>query len=106
MRQDRYDTMPPKGIDNTIFLVMKGLSYEQTGGKRSASARRADAAAEREAAKDIGISVAKRKSTGKRGVSRGGQINKKTRASFELSTASIEDSETGKGHSVSQAKEQ
>ena len=42
---------------------------------------------------------------GGQGSSRGGLVNKKTKAAFELSGASIADHEEGKGLSTAQAKE-
>ena len=90
LRQDRYDKMEPKGFDKTIFMAMKGLKFEDAGNKKGAAAKRAESAIAREADKDLGI---KKRSPAKKGSgsSRGGLINKKTKASFELSGASIAD---------------
>ena len=106
LRQERYDNMPLKGIDRTIFLAMKSLNFEASGAKKGAAQRRAEAAKERDAAKEMGLTVAKKspaKGKGK-GTSRGGLINKKTKASFELSGASIQEMEDGKGVSTQAAK--
>tara|TARA_B110001450_G_C17259167_1_gene334790 strand:+ start:371 stop:541 length:171 start_codon:yes stop_codon:yes gene_type:complete len=56
MRQERIDNKPPKGLDQTIFLAMKGLRFEEgSAGKKSASQKRADAAIRRDAEKEMGI---------------------------------------------------
>ena len=82
--------MEPKGIDRTIFLAMKSLNFEASGAKKGAAARRMEIAMEREAAKEMGITVKKKSPAKKgRGSSRGGLINKKIKAGFELSGASI-----------------
>ena len=96
--------MEPKGFDQTIFMAMKGLKFEDAGAKKGSAAKRADMAIAREADKELGI---KKRSPAKRahGGSRGGLINKKTKASFELSGASIVDAEEGRGHSTNAAKE-
>ena len=106
MRQDRLDNAALKGLDRTIMLALKGLNIEAAGGKKSAAQRRAAASAEKEANKELGIQVKKRSPAKKgKGTSRGGTINKKTKASFELSGASLADAEEGKGYSTNAARE-
>ena len=54
----------------------------------------------------MGIEIKKRSpAKSSKGASRGGKVNKKDRASFELSGASVADMEEGKGISTQQAKE-
>ena len=85
-------------------MAMKGLKFEDAGSKKGAAAKRAEMAIAREADKELGI---KKRSPAKKakGSSRGGLINKKTKASFELSGASIADAEEGRGLSTAAAKE-
>ena len=105
LRQDRYDESTPRGLDKTVLLAMKGLKFEVSGQKRSASQKRADQAAEREEAKELGIAVRRTPAKKARGSSRGGQVNKKLKATFELSGAGIADQEAGKGATLNAAKE-
>ena len=37
LRQERYDKMPPVGIDKVIFLAMKSLNFEASGAKKGAA---------------------------------------------------------------------
>ena len=106
LRQERFDNMPPKGIDRTMMLALKGLNVEAAGGKKSAAQRRAAAAAERETEKELGI-AAKKRSPAKKGSgsSRGGMLTKKTKTAFELSNVSVADAEEGKGYSTNAARE-
>ena len=107
MRQERIDNKPPKGLDRTIFLAMKGLRFEEgSGGKKSSSQKRADAAQRREVEKEMGIQVKKRSpAKGGSGSSKGGHVSKKVKAAFEMSGQSIVDMEEGKGVSTNQATE-
>ena len=97
--------MTPKGLDKKVLLAMKGLKYEMGGQKKSASQKRAEAAAEREAAKEMGIAIKRTPAKKARGSSRGGQVNKKLKATMELSGAGIADQEAGKGATLNAAKE-
>ena len=105
LRQDRYDNMPLKTFDKTMFLILKSLKFEESGGSRSKSAKRAAAASEKQDEKDLGIEQSNRKSPAKKGkgASKGGNLNKKTRAAFDLAGASIRDMEEGKGASTNAA---
>ena len=98
--------MKPKGIDKTIFLAMKSLNFEAAGKGKGAAQRRAEAAKAKAEEKEMGIATTAKSRTAKkaRGASRGGLINKKNKATFELSGASIAEMEEGKGASTSAAK--
>ena len=97
--------MKPRGLDKTVLLAMKGLKFETGGNKRSASQKRAEKAAERDELKEMGIAIKKSPAKKARGSSRGGQISKKLKATFELSGAGIADQEDGKGATLNAAKE-
>ena len=45
MRQQRFDNMPLKGIDKTIFVSLKSLNFQLAGGKKQGAAERRAAAA-------------------------------------------------------------
>ena len=63
-------------------------------------------AVQREVSKELGIHDKKNPTNKKRGgSSRGGQINKKTKASFELGGANVKSAEEGKGFSTTAAKD-
>ena len=62
--------------------------------------------AEKEYEKEMGFTVKKRTPARKAGgSSKGGHVNKKTRASFDLSNASMKDSNSSTGYSTNAARE-
>ena len=106
MRQDRYDNMQPKGIDKNIFMSLKSLNFQAAGKKQGAAERRAQAAIEKAQAEEMGLTVKKRTPAKKgKGTSKGGLINKKNKATFELSGASITDMESGNQVSTQASKD-
>ena len=107
LRQDRYDKMKPYGLDKTIFMILKSMNVDAANAARKGAAqRRAEAAVEKQQAKEMGIETKKRSTSKKsKGQSRGGLINKKLRASLELSGASFQDMEEGKGYSTTAARD-
>ena len=86
-------------------MIMKSLNFQSAGAKKGAAQRRADAAIEKAQASDMGMAAKRTPAKKGRGQSRGGQVNKKLRASIELSGASLQEMDDGKGFTTNAARE-
>ena len=81
----RYDNMQPYGIEQSIILTLKGLR-SQAGGeaRRSASARRAAAAQEKQTQAELGFTASGKGKGKKSGSSRGGHVRRNLRAVLSM----------------------
>ena len=82
---------------------MKSLKFEDGQSKfksGKSSAQRAEAAQQKSQDHDIGLEYKKTRGGSRKGASKGGQINKKTQAVFDLTGANIANMDAGLGASL------
>uniref|UniRef100_A0A7S3FSX3 MRPL25 domain-containing protein n=1 Tax=Strombidium rassoulzadegani TaxID=1082188 RepID=A0A7S3FSX3_9SPIT len=92
-------------LDTDLYRLVKALNFAEQGGKKASMASKASSQAQKDLNKSIGVESKKPTSKKSRGASKGGNVNKRLRASFELTGASINDMDAGKGYSTQAARD-